>query len=210
MGNTVLTVLNFFQGEACLKKESNASFKAVRQIHFENDSSNHSTGESPSSFLSEPGRAVDSSIPKPTVNRPVEFSEEAEGIEILDVVQDKHKVEGVPVDNSSGSILPESCEADSASLNFNPKLTVSQPQCSQSDEVCSQNLLRTSPICDPDSQSHNLVECFDTQDLLPRTVQSDDSFCSSNKRNSLDFSSSKLELILDSSSTPEVQIETSC
>lgn len=187
-----------------MKKESSASFKAMRQIHFENDSSNHSTGESPSSFLSEPGRAVDSSIPKPTVNRPKEFSEEAEGIEILKVVEPKPK-DSLSIESSSANIFPETCEADSASQNLTPKLTVSQPQCLQSNEIWSQSL-RTSPVRVPDSQSHNLVECFDTQDLLPKTVETDDSIDSSSKKNSLDFSSSKLELILDSSSTPEQQI----
>ena len=88
-----------------MKKESSASFKAMRQIHFENDSSNHSTGESPSSFLSEPGRAVDSSIPKPTVNRPKEFSEEAEGIEILKVVEPKPK-DSLSIESSSANIFP--------------------------------------------------------------------------------------------------------
>jgi len=199
------------KGEAVLKKESNASFKAMRQIHFENDNSNHSTRESPSSFLSEPGRAVDSSIPKPTVNRLVEFSEEAEGIEILNLAEAKQTVNGTPVRSSLGNIFPQSCEADSASQSLTPKLTVSQPECLQSDEICSQNLTRTSPSRNPDSQSYNLVECFNTQDLLPRTTEIDDSMNSSNKISSLDSSNSKLELILDSSSftTPELQIEES-
>jgi len=152
------------------KKESSASFKAMRQIHFENDNSNQSTGESPSSFLSEPGRAIDSSIPKPTVNRPIEYSEEAD------------ESGSSKIDNSLGNIFAESCEADS-----------------------SQNLLRTSPIRDPDSQSHNLVECFDTQDLLPKTVTNVQVEASFEQKCSLDFSSSKLELSLDTSSTPDLQ-----
>lgn len=120
--------------EACPLAKSKS--KSMRQLQFESDSSsshsNHDVVDSPSSFLSEPGRGVDCSLPKPTVSRPVEVTvdDDEEGVQFVAEIR------------------------------------------SQPDSGTPHELLGKSPCRDPDSQTHRLVECLDTQQLLPNSIRS--------------------------------------
>lgn len=198
----------FIQGEQeSQKKESGASFKAMRQIHFENDNSNHSEGESPSSFLSEPSRAVDSSIPKPTVNRPVEFSEDDDGILVVKVVERKQAVIS-PIESSLKNSFPESSPADSTSPSLTPRLTLSQSSNSASQVKDVSLNISSSSSRNSDSQKHELIECFQTQDLVVRADRNDEpSF--SKESSDLDLSASKLQLSVESSFHPSLDIDSS-
>lgn len=168
----------------------------MRQIHFESDSgSNQSVVESPSSFVSEPNRGFDNSIQKPTVTRPAEATEEADdGIEFVEEIKRKVR-ESSCSPESSMSTIPAAQprrEADSASQNLTPRLTQSP-----STIPYSQDLLSTSPFRDPDSQSHRYIECFQTQDLVPRTEHSLDNTAEQQGDTSSDIISSKLELSVE-------------
>ena len=138
----------------------------MRQIRFESDSgSNQSVIESPSSFVSEPGRSFDDSIQKPTVSRPTNLSEVADdGIEFIEEINNKICQDSSSPPNSIAIPAGQPPrEVDLASQDLTPRLNPSPPSIPYS-----QDLLSTSPFRDPDSQSHRFVECFQTQDLVTR------------------------------------------
>ena len=91
--------------------------KAMRQIHFESDNSNQSFGQSPSSFISEPEKAVEGgSIAKPIVNRP-----------LVELRKDSDQAAALAALPEQSSASPaNTCEADSATQEFIPQLRLLQ------------------------------------------------------------------------------------
>lgn len=151
----------------------------MRHIHFESDSgSNHSIGESPSSFLSDPSREIDRSLLRPTAISGSILEEES-GIEFIEEVKRSDR-ESSTSPQSSCTIPPAQklCEPDSVSDKLTPSSTLSPPFTPASKD--SQN---AASYPDPDSQTHEIVDCFQTQDLvskpLPEFTSSDDQLDSS-------------------------------
>ena len=168
-------------------KESTTASKAMRQIQFESDSNHSTIGESPALFIdSEPGHAMDSSIPKPTFSRPSELSKlDDSGIEVVKIIEH-------PLRESAQKLREMGEDSSALTQEFTPRLFQHQ----QSDYY-SQEIMRLSPTQQPDpqSQTSRIVDCYETQDLMRghRTGKEQDF-------NSPALSiNSKLELSLESS-----------
>lgn len=140
----------------------------MRHIHFESDSgSNHSMGESPSSFLSDPSREIDRSLLRPTASRiSTSILEEESGIEFIEEVKRADREHSIsPQDSVAIPPAQRTCEPDSASDKLTPSSTISPPF-----TPTSENPLTAASYPDPDSQTREIVDCFQTQDLVSKKL----------------------------------------
>lgn len=140
----------------------------MRHIHFESDSgSNHSTDESPSSFLSDPSREIDRSLLRPTASRiSASILEEESGIEFIEEVKRSDREESAsPPSSAAIPSAQKACEADSASEKLTP-LSAKSPRLTPA----SKNSPTATSCPDPDSQALEIIDCFPTQDLVYKAL----------------------------------------